>query len=404
MRYNKIYQNHNFMKLMIGNTISGLGDSMYNIALTVNLYQTTGSVSAIAFMWLIRAAMRIPVQFLAGIVADSYPRKRLICFTNLISAPISLAFLIVAPGNWPILYLLIFLLQALNDLEQPALIGLTQEIVEPEHLRTANAFSSFIGEITTFITPALAGGILFLWGVSLLFFINGISFLIAGIILLTIRYSSVIEKKEKREFTLFRFAKDGYAKAVADSELLLLLFIGILPGMMGRFYEIYKVHISDILLNWGAEGIVFFSYAMAIGGLLSPLLIKYFFSAKKLTADFYIVTVLLLSGILSLWGITGHPILNFGLLTIAGILFSLVGIIFNTYLQENTDKQYIGRIFSFYRILMILGAILAILLAPVLLNWWNSGLGFALVFGIASLAILIKKSLRFKQVTHHSPK
>lgn len=161
MKYNKIYQNHNFMKLIIGNTISGLGDSMYNIALTVNLYQTTGSVSAIAFMWLIRAAMRIPVQFLAGIAADSYPRKRLICFTNLISAPISLAFLIVAPGNWPILYLLIFLLQALNDLEQPALIGLTQEIVEPEHLKAANAFSSFIGEITTFIAPALAGGILF---------------------------------------------------------------------------------------------------------------------------------------------------------------------------------------------------------------------------------------------------
>lgn len=171
---------------------------------------------------------------------------------------------------------------------------------------------------------------------------------------------------------------------------------------MGRFYEIYKVHISDVLLNWGTEGIVFFSYAMAIGGLLSPLLIKYFFAAKKLTADFYMVTVLLLSGILSLWGITSHPILNFGLLTIAGILFSLVGIIFNTYLQENTDKQYIGRIFSFYRILMILGAILAILLAPVLLNWLNSGLGFALVFGITSVAILIKKS-RFKRTIRHYP-
>ena len=392
MKYSKIYQNRNFMKLIIGNTISSLGDSMYNIALTVNLYKTTGSVSAIAFMWLIRAAMRIPIQFFAGVIADSYPRKQLICLTNLISAPISLAFLIVAPEHWSLLYVLIFLLQALNDLEQPALIGLTQEIVEQPYLREANALSSFLGEIIGFIAPALSGGILILWGTSLLFLINAVSFLIAGIILLTIQYSSVIKLKEKRKFTLFQFAKEGYLKAITDSKLLLILFIGILPGMMGRFYEIYKVHISDVLLNWGAEGIVLFSYAMAIGGILSPLLIKYFFASKKLTANFYILTVLILSAVLSLWGIVNNPILSFNLLTIGGILFSFVGIIFNTYLQENIDQQYIGRIFSFYRILMILGAIIAILLAPVLLNLWNSSLGFILVFSITIFAILFKKA------------
>ena len=119
---------------------------------------------------------------------------------------------------------------------------------------------------------------------------------------------------------------------------------------------------------------------------------KYFFASKKLTANFYILTVLILSAVLSLWGIVNNPILSFSLLTIGGILFSFVGIIFNTYLQENINQQYIGRIFSFYRILMILGAIIAILLAPVLLNLWNSSLGFILVFSITIFAILFKKA------------
>lgn len=86
MQYGQLYKNRNFMKLILGNTISGFGDSMYNIALTISLYQTTGNVSAVAYMWLIRASMRIPIQFIAGIIADSFPGKRIITLTNSLSA------------------------------------------------------------------------------------------------------------------------------------------------------------------------------------------------------------------------------------------------------------------------------------------------------------------------------
>lgn len=54
---NAIYRNKNYRKLLIGNTISSFGDSMYSIALTVSLYEATGNISAVAFMWLILGAI-----------------------------------------------------------------------------------------------------------------------------------------------------------------------------------------------------------------------------------------------------------------------------------------------------------------------------------------------------------
>lgn len=392
-----VFSNKNYTKLLIGNTISSFGDSMYSIALTVALYKATGNISAVAFMWLIRASMRIPIQFISGIIADSYPRKKLICITNLISAPVALGFLFFDSQNHILIYLLIFFLQAFNDIEQPAIMGLMQEIVDKDQLKEANAISSLIDRIATLASPALAGGLMLVWGVSVLFLINGISFILAAIILYTIDYHSVIEKK-KREFTLFRFAKEGYEKAIENKAILLMLCIGILPGIMGRFYEIYKVHVSDKLLQLGSEGIVFFSYSMTIGGILSPLIIKYFFKNFKFTAKFYSFVLVIHSAIMVVWGVVDNPILNLVILTVGGIFFSSVGIILRTYLQENVDAQYIGRIFSLYQMMMILGAIIGILSAPKLLDIGGVSLGFAIVLVISALCLAIAQLSPKKEI------
>lgn len=383
MKSRQIYRNRNFMKLTLGNTISFYGDNMYNIALTVSLYQSTGSVSAIAFMWLIRVSMRIPIQFFAGMIADSFPRKQIIILTNLISAPIALAFLIVEGQHRIFLYILIFLLQALNDIEQPSIVGLTQELVEPEQLKDANALTSFLAEISAFTAPGLAGAIMLFWRVPAIFLLNALSFLVAGVILSAIRYQSVIEKKKKSEFTLFAFAKEGFRYVLGKRELMLFLGFGILPGMMGRYYEIYKVHVADVNLNIGPEGIVFFSYAMGIGSVLTPPIVKAFLKNKTFTPSFYFASVLAVSAALTLWGITTNPLLSFPALAFSAFVFTLLGIVLNTYLQENVDSTIIGRVYSLYRILMILGALIGILAAPWLLNLWNAGLGFLIAFGVA---------------------
>lgn len=51
------------------------------------------------------------------------------------------------------------------------------------------------------------------------------------------------------------------------------LILGVI-AIIGRFYGTYKVAVADILLNPNPKSIVYFDYALAIGGLTIPLIMK----------------------------------------------------------------------------------------------------------------------------------
>lgn len=72
----KIFRNKAFRYLVGATTISSLGDSLYSLAITLSVYKITGSIIGVALMWLIMALIRIPCQFMAGIVIDYFDKKR----------------------------------------------------------------------------------------------------------------------------------------------------------------------------------------------------------------------------------------------------------------------------------------------------------------------------------------
>ncbi|MDO4296398.1 MAG: hypothetical protein Q4D90_09620 [bacterium] len=67
--------NRNFRLLCVTTLISSIGDSLYSLACTLTVYALSGSIAGVAGMWMIRAIIRIPGQFLAGVVSDRFNRK-----------------------------------------------------------------------------------------------------------------------------------------------------------------------------------------------------------------------------------------------------------------------------------------------------------------------------------------
>ncbi|MBR4604948.1 MAG: hypothetical protein IKO41_01795, partial [Lachnospiraceae bacterium] len=59
----KVFKNPAFQKLALATLISSFGDSLYALAITLSVYNITGSIAGVAGMWLIRAVIRIPCQF-----------------------------------------------------------------------------------------------------------------------------------------------------------------------------------------------------------------------------------------------------------------------------------------------------------------------------------------------------
>ena len=136
--YKILKNNSNFRYLYLGGMISCIGDYFYDIAVTLLVYDITKSINSIAFMWISKGALRIFVQYLAGVITDKYDRRKIIIFTNIISIPIALIFITSRYlGLW-VIYLCSFLLQALNDIDGCSEMAILPEIVIEEDLKEAN--------------------------------------------------------------------------------------------------------------------------------------------------------------------------------------------------------------------------------------------------------------------------
>lgn len=383
----RLWKNNNFVYISFGTFMSSIGDNLYNIALTISLYMINESIAAVAAMWFARAFMRIPVQFVSGIIADKINRKKIIQFTNFISVPIALGFIYVNEINIYISYFLIFLLQTTNDIETVAGISIIPEIVEKDDLAEANSFFSVSRTVALLISPGVAGIIYNIYGTSVLFVINALSFLIAGISLSFIKYKW--EKVDEiHEFNLFSFAKEGYYQVSKKRVILLLMIVAVSFSILGRFFDIYKIYIADNILNIGVDGIIYFSYAMAIGGILAPFILKYFKKKikspiKSFLAFSFIINIMYIS-----WAYSTNIYLSLLSLLILGIFSTSFMVFVNSIIQSEIEKEYLGRVFSLYKVTVIFSAIIGISIAPYLFDLLGVNVAISTIAGFGLLTTL----------------
>lgn len=371
------------MLLSIGGFISVIGDYLYNIAITITLYSITKSLWSVALMWLCRAVLRIPVQYAAGIISDVFNKKKIIVYTNLISFLVAFL-LIYANGDkvW-LAYIFAFLLQSLNDFDDCAEAAILPELVSKEQLSYANSIFSTLSSVSGFLSPALAGIIYNFYGSNILFEINSISFIIAGILFSFIKYNHKDSEKINSKLEIVKSGIEGY-KVLMNYEVIKNLFmIACIFAILGRFYETYKVVVADRLLNIHAEGMIYFDYALAIGGLLVPVIIKIL--SKYNNFKVYIFTSIVIGIGYIIFGYSNIFVFTFIILIIQGMAFNIQGIYTKTLIQKNIPQEYIGRVFSFYKIMLTAFAIIGLLIANPLYKVLCIGTTFLVVVIIASI-------------------
>lgn len=388
--YKDLLKNRNFTLLTLGGFISSIGDYLYNIGVTVYLYSMSKSVTAVAIMWLSRAVLRIPLLYLSGFIADSYNKKTIIVVTNL--ASVIFAFLFITANNqrlW-LVYILAFLLQSLNDVDVSTETAMLPELVSKEELASSNSIFSFLESTSIFLSPAIGGILYKLYGSNILFIINASSFLAATILFSFIKYRFVKPVKAKKNTGLIENGLKGYKVFTKSSNVKTIFAIMSIFAVLGRFYETYKVAVSDVLLNMKPEGIIYFDYALAIGGLSVPFIIKAI--TKRSHIEIFILSTLVTAVGYIIFGYSHSFITTFAILIILGLAQNMQGIYSRTLIQSNIPKEYIGRVFSFYKILLTTFAILGLLVASPLYDLIGIGNSFLCI----SLILIIFCLFQFK--------
>lgn len=271
--------NRPFAMLWAGQTLSRIGDHLYQVALAWWVLEATGSAVAMASVLIFAFGPTIFFTLLGGVMVDRYSRLGIMItsdvargITALIVAGLALANLLEI---WHV-YVLSLIFGFVDAFFQPAYTAVIPVIVEKDDLQSANALTSFGVQAGRVAGPALATLIISLGGIAVTFGVNGLTFFVSALLLLPLRHISLHIASNKEEETasssLITEFKEGI-KTVVEAPWLwisILLFALSNITLVGPYSVSLPFLVSDTL---GAEvGTLSLLYALfAVGYIIGGL-------------------------------------------------------------------------------------------------------------------------------------
>ncbi len=175
-----------FRLLWTGQTISRIGDFAYEIIIAWWVLLETGSA---AIMSTVLIASFLPIAIftvVGGVLVDRQPRARVMVAADMARAVLVLGMAYLAWTDqfnlWAV-YALGITIGSIDAFFQPAAFALVPEIVPEKDLPSANALTSMSFQLGRVVGPPLGGLVTMVGGVTFGLLLNGLSFLIGGLLL-----------------------------------------------------------------------------------------------------------------------------------------------------------------------------------------------------------------------------
>ncbi len=178
--------NGRFALLWVGQTISRIGDFVYEIVLAWWILEITGSGAVMGSVLIVTFLPVAIFTLVGGAVVDRVPRVPVMFISDLVRAVAVLGVAAWAYAGhltlWPV-YALGILFGVGNAFFNPAYFALVPELVDEADLPSANALTSMSFQLGRVVGPAIGGLIVAAGGTQLGLLLNGLSFVVAAALL-----------------------------------------------------------------------------------------------------------------------------------------------------------------------------------------------------------------------------
>jgi MFS family permease len=222
----------NYRVYFVGDLVSYVGSWMQTMAEAWLVWDLTKSGAAVGATFAFRF---LPVLFLGlwgGVIADRFDRRKVLLVTQSLAALLAVAlWLVVLAGVVQVWMVFAFAvaLGLVTVVDEPAKHAFVEEMVGRDRVPNAVALSSAMRNSARITGPALAGLLIALAGVSLVFLVNAVSFFAVVAALLLMRVS---ELQRSHEPTARPRVREGlrYAWSLVDirSTIVLVFVVGTL--------------------------------------------------------------------------------------------------------------------------------------------------------------------------------
>lgn len=215
----------NFRNLLVGATLSQLGDVCFGIALPWLVLQMTGSGIALGSILVALAIPRAALMLVGGAVSDRVPARTILVASNLALtlcvAGVSLLAAQHALSLW-MLYVVAIVFGVADAFGNPAIKVLVPELVPRDQIAGANSLLQSTAQLCLLGGGALAGLLIQRFGLIAAFSIDAFSFVFLILALLSITSPSGSRIQTK---SLVAAVRDGIAYVAGEPSLRVLLLV-----------------------------------------------------------------------------------------------------------------------------------------------------------------------------------
>ena len=368
-----------FALLWAGQTLSRVGDFVYEIALAWWVLEKTGSAETMALVLVFSITPSILFLLIGGVAVDRLPRVVLMLFSDFGRGITALTVATLAFSGqlqvWHVFVASLFF-GFVMAFFQPAYAAIVPQIVPQDDLPSANALTSISANLGRVAGPALGAGIVGWFGSSSAFAINGVSFFISAVLLIPLMFMGIPGPSRNEEGHALQDLREGFLAVIAKPWLWIsiLVFSLVNVTLMGPYSVAMPFLVSDFMkADVNRLGLLYsiFPIGFVIGGMW---LGRY----QKLPRRGVLMYVTLALGavMLGLYGFHMPLWILIAAALVNGVALQFGALAWTHLLQEKIPNEQLGRVSS----IDAMGSMSLMPVGMALAGWATTTFGPALVF------------------------
>lgn len=225
---NLIKELKTFLILWSTQSLSQLGSAMTNFALTLWLYQETGSALQTALLSICSYAPYVLMSIFAGALSDRWDKKKIMLVSDTFAAcgTVAVLLLLKTDSLRPVhMYLLNAINGLMNTVQQPAADVAMTLIIPKKHYQKACGLRSFSNSLVTILNPMLATALFAFAGIETVIYTDLVTFVIAFASLCLFIHIPNISKEVAGNKEIFVEAVGAGLKYLQKNRLILTLIL-----------------------------------------------------------------------------------------------------------------------------------------------------------------------------------
>lgn len=300
INYRGVLKELGYRKLLISTMINRFGDSIDAVAFTWLVYQVTHSGAWSAIIFGMNVLPNVIIQPYAGAVVERLDKKPVIVFTHILRALLLAVFMVVYlsghSSGW-IMAVFTFAVTSIESFNMPAGTAFIPRVLKKEMLTCGMSLNTMMSGVVTLVGTGMAGVIIAKAGLHVAMIIDIITFIIAAVIIMTIRDEKEAAKQLhplKLESYLTDM-KEGFRYIRSESLIMNYCIIAVVLNLILVPLNALQAPLVSECYKMGSGLLSVLGIAGSIGGVLGSALIP--IARKRLTIKKIVITCCIFLGI-----------------------------------------------------------------------------------------------------------